>query len=184
MGGNKSQKVNVKSEREKVKECVYAYVLHRQGKYVHPLLGTQSAPVSCIISEIERAGLDISQQTTSGHYNPCSLLWTNRTSFSFSCSKTLHKDKHLVAPTPKDPQSLKSGPGTFTFYVSRLTMTLQAILQISSSPRINVADFQRQISHLIKDVLQNSTFFGTYSILNVFRKCYSWNTSGLTVSLG
>lgn len=97
-----SQKVNGKSEREK--ECVLrlCYIGRENMSILCWALSQLQSP--CIISEIERASLDLSQQTVSGHYVPYSQLWTNSTSFSFSCSKSLYKGKHLVASPPRAPK--------------------------------------------------------------------------------
>lgn len=137
----------------------------------------------CIISEIERASLDLSQPTVSGHYVPYSQLWTNSTSFSFSCSVTIQGQAPGCLPT--------QGPPKFKICASHVHVLCPKVghgptccspnFQFSKDThswfsKTNITSHKGHATELSGSYM----FFCTYSTLNVFRKYYNWNTSGLT----
>lgn len=145
--------VNVKSEKER--KWVYAYVLYRQGKRVHTPLGIQSVPVP--LHHLR------DRESKPWHFTTdcVRLLWSLQPAVDqqhllfFLLFQVTTQGQAPGCSTPKGPQSSKSVPGTFIFHVLRLSMTLHAILQISSYHRINISDFQRRMSHLTKNMLKN-----------------------------
>lgn len=139
-----SQKVNMK--------CVSVFVcVSVCGGDVQSLLGTQSASVP--LCDPKDGKCEVSQWIVSD----LMILAANwgSTAFLFPSIPSTALGQAPDFPALEGPQSSKSGPGSFTFYAQSLAMALFAILQVSSYPRSNIADCQRQISHLTKDMLQN-----------------------------
>lgn len=126
-----------------------AYVLYRENLFTLPCALSQ--PQAPLNSPRDRENKTWRFTTVSGHYDPCSHMGTNNTSFSFSCSKSLHKGKHLAAQHPKVPKvQNQCQPSSFPMPLGWPWPS--AVLQIS---RTNITDFQRRISYLTKDMLQN-----------------------------